>query len=95
MAEVDYKELKKGGFMRQVQPDQFSLRLRVVAGQITAEQLLKMYEVAKKYGHGYVHLTSRQSVEIPFVNLADVEAIHFKSADGTPPMKAARNRAGS
>lgn len=82
MAEVDYKELKKGGFMRQVQPDQFSLRLRVVAGQITAEQLLKMYEVAKKYGHGYVHLTSRQSVEIPFVNLADVEAIKKDLAEG-------------
>lgn len=82
MAEVDYKELKKGGFMRQVQKDQFSLRLRVVAGQITADQLLKIYEVAKKYGHGYVHMTSRQGIEIPFVKLSDVEAIKKDLAAG-------------
>ena len=34
MAQVDYKALKKGGFMRQIQKDRFSLRLRSVGGQI-------------------------------------------------------------
>lgn len=82
MAEVDYKELKKGGFMKQVQKDRFSLRLRVVAGQINAEQLQKLYEVAQKYGQGYIHLTSRQSIEIPFVKLADIEAVKKDLAEG-------------
>lgn len=75
MAQVDYKELKKGGFMRQKQKDNFSLRLGIIGGQITADQLFKVQEIAKKYGHGYVHMTSRQSIEIPFIKLQDVEAV--------------------
>jgi dissimilatory sulfite reductase (desulfoviridin) alpha/beta subunit len=81
MATVDYKALKKGGFMKQVQPDQFSMRLRVVGGQITARHLKKVYEVAERYGQGYVHLTSRQSIEIPFIKLADIEAVKQELAD--------------
>ena len=33
---VDYATLKKGGFMRQKQKNNFSLRLRVVGGNLTA-----------------------------------------------------------
>lgn len=75
MKEVNYNELKKGGFMRQVQKDHFSLRLRVVGGRLTSSQLKKIYEVANKYGKGYVHLTARQGVEIPFIKLQDIEAV--------------------
>lgn len=70
---VDYSTLKKGGFMRQKQKNNFSLRLRVLGGNLTAKQLAKIAEVSEKFGDGYVHLTSRQSVEIPFIKLDDVE----------------------
>ena len=72
---ADYATLKKGGFMRQKQKNNFSLRLAVVGGQLTTKQLAVITEVADKYGHGYVHLTSRQSVEIPFIKLEDVENV--------------------
>lgn len=75
MAEVDYKELKKGGFMRQIQKDCFSLRLRIAGGQIQANQLQKVTEIAEKYGHGYIHMTSRQGIEIPFIKPTDVEIV--------------------
>ncbi len=39
---VDYATLKKGGFMRQKQKNHFSLRLRVIGGQVTTEQLAKV-----------------------------------------------------
>lgn len=81
MAQVDYKELKKGGFMRQIQKNNFSLRLGIVGGQIQAEQLLKVYEIAKKYGRGYIHMTSRQSIEIPFIKLEDVENVKKELAE--------------
>ena len=81
MAQVDYKELKKGGFMKQVQQDRFSLRLRVVGGQLTAEKLKKVYEVAGQYGQGYIHMTSRQSIEIPFIALNDIEAVKQSLAE--------------
>ena len=75
MAEVDYKALKNGGFMRQRQKNRFSLRLKTVGGNLTVDQLLTIAEVSRKYGDGHVHLTSRQGVEIPFVKLDDVEPV--------------------
>ena len=75
MASVDYKELKKGGFMKQVDKDRFSLRLRIVGGQIKSEQLAKVNEIAQKYGAGYIHLTARQSIEIPFIRLQDIPVV--------------------
>ena len=47
---TDYAVLKKGGFMRQKQKNNFSLRLRVVGGNLTAKQLAKIAEVSDKFG---------------------------------------------
>lgn len=79
---VDYATLKKGGFMRQKQKNNFSLRLRVVGGNLSAVQLAKIAEVAEKYGDGHVHLTSRQSVEIPFIKLDDIDGVKNMLAEG-------------
>ena len=76
---VDYAALKKGGFMRQKQKNHFSLRLAVVGGNLTAENLKIIAEVAEKYGDGHVHLTSRQSVEIPFIKLEQVEEVNCQT----------------
>lgn len=79
---VDYAALKKGGFMRQKQKNHFSLRLAVVGGNLTAENLKIIAEVAEKYGDGHVHLTSRQSVEIPFIKLEQAEEVKEALATG-------------
>jgi dissimilatory sulfite reductase (desulfoviridin) alpha/beta subunit len=79
---VNYAALKAGGFMRQKQKDTFSLRLRVVGGTVTAEQLQAITAVATQYGQGYVHLTSRQGVEIPFIQLKDIDAVKSALAEG-------------
>lgn len=73
-ANYDYKQLKEGGFMRQVQKDTFALRVKIIGGQIAADKLQKVYEIAQQYGQGYIHLTSRQAIEIPHIKLEDVEA---------------------
>ena len=79
---VDYATLKKGGFMRQKQKNCFSLRLRVVGGNLTAVQLSKIAEVAEKFGDGHVHLTSRQSVEIPFIKLEQIDDVKKALKEG-------------
>lgn len=79
---ADYAALKKGGFMRQKQKNCFSLRLRVVGGHVTAEQLAKIAEVSEKYGEGYVHLTSRQGIEIPYIRLDEIEEVKEALAEG-------------
>ncbi|MBR1645139.1 MAG: 4Fe-4S binding protein [Selenomonadaceae bacterium] len=79
---TNYKELKKGGFMRQRQPNYFSMRLKSVGGHFTAEQLDTIQNVAKKFGKGYIHLTSRQGIEIPFIHLNDVDAVKKFLSEG-------------
>lgn len=79
---ADYAVLKKGGFMRQKQKDNFSLRIRVVGGHLDAKQLAKVAEVSEKYGEGYVHLTSRQGVEIPFIKLSQIDEVKAALEEG-------------
>ena len=79
---VDYATLKKGGFMRQKQKNHFSLRLRVVGGNLSATQLATIAEVAEKFGQGHVHLTSRQSVAIPFIKLEQIEEVKKALGEG-------------
>ena len=83
---VDYAALKKGGYMRQKQKGYGSLRLAVVGGNLTAENIKTVAEVAEKYGRGYVHMTSRQGIEIPFIKveeLAEVKEALSKGGVGT------------
>lgn len=82
MADIDYGALKKGGFMRQKQKGYFSLRLQVVGGNLTAENIKTVSEVAEKYGKGYVHMTSRQGIEIPFIKFDQIEEVKAELAKG-------------
>lgn len=79
---VNYSELKAGGFMRQKQKNCFSMRLATTGGQVSAKELAAIMEVANTYGHGYIHLTSRQGIEIPFIQLKDIEAVKETLAKG-------------
>jgi dissimilatory sulfite reductase (desulfoviridin) alpha/beta subunit len=73
--EMNIAELKKGGFMKQIQKDYFAVRLRVAGGNLTLEQLATVQSVAQKYGKGYIHITTRQGMEIPFIHFKDVDAV--------------------
>ena len=68
--------------MRQKQKDNFSLRIRVVGGHLDAKQLAKVAEVSEKYGEGYVHLTSRQGVEIPFIKISQIDEVKAALEEG-------------
>ena len=83
MAEkIDYSALKAGGFMKQKQKGYGSLRLAVIGGNLTAENIKKVAEVAEKYGQGYVHMTSRQGIEIPFIRVEDLAEVKEELAKG-------------
>lgn len=90
----DLARLKAGGFMKQKQPDLFSLRVRVPVGNITAPQLAKIAEIAETYGKGYVHLTTRQGIEIPFLHFDNFAAVtdELASVDLQPGSCGARVR---
>ena len=72
---LNLAEMKSGGFIKQRQKDLFTIRLRVPGGRLLLKKLKKIIEVAEKYGADYVHLSVRPSVEIPYVNIKDIDAL--------------------
>jgi dissimilatory sulfite reductase (desulfoviridin) alpha/beta subunit len=60
--------------IRQKQKDYFALRLRTVGGEITADQLRAIAEVADRFGAKAAHLSTRQGVEIHHVHTNDLKA---------------------
>lgn len=65
---LNFDELKSGGFIKQTQKDLFTVRLRCPGGKVTSSQMAKAAEIADKYGNGEIHLSVRQSIEVPYVN---------------------------
>lgn len=65
----------KNFLTKQRQKDFYSVRFKSSAGRLTNAQLLALYGLAEKFGAGYVYLTSRQELSIPFVKKEDLEEI--------------------
>lgn len=68
-----------------------TIRLRAVAGEVTATQLKNIAGIALRYGVGLVHFDVRGGPEIPGVSETDVEAVRreiavsaLESLDGGP-----------
>ncbi len=73
---VNFDELKAGGFIKQKQKDLFTVRLKVPGGRLPLKKMKRIVEVASKYSKSdYVHLSFRQSVEIPYVDIKDFEKL--------------------
>ncbi len=79
---VDIEGLKRVGIIAQNQKDTFLIRLRTVGGDLTAEELHVIKDVSQKYGRGEVHLTTRQAVEIPHINVEDLDAARGELEQG-------------
>lgn len=72
---INHSLLKEGGFIKQRQADFFAIRAKVLLGDLSADQLKKIAKISENYGQGWVHLTVRQGVEIPFIRIQDFEAV--------------------
>jgi len=82
--------LEKGGIITQRDAEFCTIRLRIPAGIITPEQLSGISEIAKKYGAETLHLTSRQTIEIPHLNPHQVEEIVADLEENNTPLGAER-----
>lgn len=63
-SQLDLVNLKAGGFIKQRQPDLFTVRVRTPMGATTAARLRVLAEAAERFGDGTVHLSIRQTPEI-------------------------------
>lgn len=73
-------ELKNKGFLPQRQKGYYSLRVKVIGGGLGGAQLQALSDIAETYGRDQVHLTVRQSVEIPFLRREDLDEVVRKLA---------------
>ena len=71
--QFDLAAYKKVGMIQQKQKEYFAMRLHAVGGDFSAEQLQKVAEVARKYGQGQVHLSTRQGIENHYVHYTKLE----------------------
>ncbi|KAF1078491.1 4Fe-4S binding protein [Methanogenium sp. MK-MG] len=63
----------------------YTVRLRIPAGIVTPDQLRGIADAAQKYGGAGIHLTTRQTVEIPHVPEKNLQALGEElRKNGTP-----------
>jgi len=57
------------GVYGQRQPGVQMIRIKLPFGKVTFQQLLRIADVADEYGSGNLHLTTRQDIQLHYVNL--------------------------
>ena len=67
----------------------YTVRLRIPAGIVTPQQLQHIADAAERYGGDGIHLTTRQTIEIPHVpeeNLqaGNDESVHIEAFKNSP-----------
>ncbi len=81
----DYALYSRGGIITERNADYATVRLRVPAGILSADQIRQIARISVKYGDGSLHLTMRQTVEIPHVNPENLAKVaKALEKNGTP-----------
>lgn len=73
--DVDTRDIVKSGYRILKTRGKSAARLRVPAGNLPADALSTIQTVAETYGNGSIHLTTRQGIEIPHIDLRDVPKV--------------------
>ena len=75
----------KGGVITERDADFCTVRIRTPAGVLPVEKVRGIATIAKKYGNGTIHCTTRQTLEIPHVSPALLKKIERAlEKNGTP-----------
>jgi len=69
------KERLKNGIYGQRQKGFFMIRVKIPAGEITADQLKRLAEIGNDYSNGILHVTTRQDIQYHWVKLEDIPQV--------------------
>jgi anaerobic sulfite reductase subunit C len=82
---VDQDLFTKGGIITERDPGFCIVRLRMPAGMITPAQMKEAGDIAARYGVEQIHLTTRQTMEFPHVDPANLgPLLRDLEMNGTP-----------
>ena len=87
----DHNLHTRGGIITERNADYATVRLRIPAGVLSAAQTGQLAKISEKYGDGSLHLTMRQTVEIPHVNPDNFEEIAKALKENGTPIGAEQN----
>lgn len=73
-------EMKGKGFLLQKDKEHYSVRFLSRAGNYTTEELKNLNYLADKYGRGYIGITTRLQMEIPWIKDSDAEKLMEEAA---------------
>jgi sulfite reductase beta subunit-like hemoprotein len=71
----DRYALKTHGVCTQAQPGVFMVRIRVPGGVLLTAQAVGLARLARRFGPDWLHLTTRQSIELHWVKATEVPAL--------------------
>jgi len=78
---LDFDVLKKRGFLKQKQKGYALFRVRAFCGNFTHAQLDAVTSIARRYGKGMIHATTRQGLEVPYIAYADIPVVEALIAE--------------
>jgi anaerobic sulfite reductase subunit C len=81
----------KGGVITERDAENCTIRTRIPAGIISVDQLRGIADIAEKYGVENVHLTTRQTIEIPHMDPARLDSISGDLAGNNTPIGSERD----
>ena len=67
--------LKAKGILNQKQEEFYAIRFLSKVGYFKAEEMIALSEIAKEYGNGELSLTSRLTVEIPYIKEENIDKV--------------------
>ncbi len=76
--DINTKKAKKNAWRISKERGIGASRIRIPGGYMDAQILGMVQEIAQEYGNGYVHLTTRQGLEIEGIHLEDMEEVNKK-----------------
>jgi len=80
----------RGGIITERDPDFCIVRLRIPAGMIKPEQISAIGKIARKYGVEDLHLTTRQTIELPHVDPSRLDGLLADLRKNGTPLGAER-----
>lgn len=66
---------RKGGIIRERSAQRYTIRLRLPGGVLTPEQILGVGRVTRRLGMGSLHITTRQTLEIPHMEQSKIPSL--------------------
>ncbi len=74
--DINTRDLKRNAFRVTKERGITASRIRVPGGHMESKYLVRIHEIAEKYGNGTVHITNRQGFEVPGIRFEDMPEVN-------------------